>query len=36
MKSINELHEAAMDLADQAFIARRKGDIDTAVSLLAT
>ncbi len=33
MKSINELHEAAMDLADQAFIARRKGDSDAANKL---
>lgn len=30
MKSINELHETAMDFADQAFIARRKGDIERA------
>jgi hypothetical protein len=33
MKSINELHEVAMDLADQAFIARRRGDIDVAITL---
>ena len=33
MKSINELHESAMDLADQAFLARRRGDIDAAYQL---
>jgi RNase P/RNase MRP subunit p29 len=33
MKSINDLHETAMDFADQAFIARRKGDFETANSL---
>lgn len=33
MKSINELHEVAMDLADQAFIARRRGDVDAANTL---
>lgn len=33
MKSINELHEVAMDLADQAFLARRKGDIKVADKL---
>jgi RNase P/RNase MRP subunit p29 len=33
MKSINELHEMAMDFSDQAFIARRRGDIDAANSL---
>jgi len=33
MKSINELHEAAMDLSDQAFMARRRGNIDAADTL---
>ena len=33
MKSINILHDEAMDFADQAFIARRKSDIEGALSL---
>lgn len=33
MKSINELHDAAMDFADQAFLARRRGDNNAAKSL---
>jgi hypothetical protein len=32
MKSINKLHDEAMDFADQAFIAHRRGDIEKSLS----
>jgi len=33
MKSINELHEQAMDFADQAFVAKHRGDRELAQRL---